>query len=341
MSTPESSLHGRAPRPTRLFGASDIRRLLDIRSACSAIADALRADAIGDAIPSAVLGTHVEHGGFHVKTAGLRRPRPYYVAKVNANFPLNPSSRGLPTIQGVLALFDAATGELLALMDSAELTALRTAATSALAASHLAPADATTVAIIGCGVQGLQHARALATVRPIRSMTFVDAHRPAAERLAEMVARELGIAVSIMEDAGAAARSAHIVATCTTAMAPVLGDADMPRPGFVAAVGADNPHKQELTADALARSAVVVDVLEQCAEFGELHHALAAGAMQRGDVRATLTEVIMGTARDRFGPGETIVFDSTGTALQDVACAALVYESAASAGIGETVELSR
>ena len=341
MPTHDSSQHGRRPRPTRLFGASDIRRLLDIRSACSAIADAFRSDAIGDAIPAAVIGTHVEHGGFHVKTAGLRSPRPYYVAKVNANFPQNPSSRGLPTIQGVLALFDAASGELLALMDSAELTALRTAATSALAAMHLAPADATAVAIIGCGVQGMHHARALATVRPVRSMTFVDAHRPAAERLAAMVAGELGIAVSIMEDAGAAARSAHIVATCTTATTPVLDWPDLPRPGFVAAVGADNPHKQELSAGAMARSAVVVDVLEQCADFGELRHALAAGAMQRGDVRATLAEVVTGAARDRLRPDESIVFDSTGSALQDVACAALVHERAEHEGAGTTVEMWR
>lgn len=338
---PEPPALPRGPRPTRVFGASELRALLTPSSACAAIADALREELAGLTIPASVMGTHVEQGGFHVKTAGLRRAPPYFAVKVNANYPRDPTARGLPTIQGVLALFDAGSGELLALMDSTEITALRTAATSALAATYLAPAEAATASIIGCGVQGLYHARALATVRPIRAMTFADANRVAAERLAETVAREIGLAVSVSDDARQAARHAHVVVTCTTATAPVLGDGDLPRPGFVAAVGADSEHKQELSVGALAGSAVVVDVLDQCAAIGELHHALAAGAMRRDDVRATLSEVVSGRASGRFRDDETIVFDSTGTALQDVACAALVYERAARDGGGTTVELLR
>lgn len=338
---PERPTLPRGPRPTRVFGASDVRALLTPTSACAAIADALREELEGLTIPASVIGTHVDRGGFHVKTAGLRRSPPYFAVKVNANFPRDPTARGLPTIQGVLALFDAGSGELVALMDSTELTALRTAATSALAATYLAPVDASTATIIGCGVQGLYHARALATVRPIRAMTFVDASRAAAERLADIVAREIGVAVSVSDDAGEAARRAHIVVTCTTATAPVLREGDLPRPGFVAAVGADSEHKQELSVGALAGSAVVVDVLDQCAAIGELHHALAAGVMQRNDVRATLPEVVAGRASGRFRDDETVVFDSTGTALQDVACAALVLELAARDGGGTTVELLR
>src|SRR5262249_4175609 len=97
---------------------------------------------------------------------------------------------------------------------------------------------------------------------------------------------------------------------------------------FVAGVGADNEDKQELDPRLLASSKVVADVLEQCAEIGDLHHAIAAGLMQRGDVHAELAEVVAGKKAGRTSQEEITIFDSTGTALQDVAAAAVVYERA-------------
>jgi alanine dehydrogenase len=96
----------------------------------------------------------------------------------------------------------------------------------------------------------------------------------------------------------------------------------------VAGVGADNPDKQELDPALLARSAVVVDILDQAVTSGDLHHAIAAGVMSRDQVRAELGEVVAGRKRGRLHEDEIIVFDSTGTALQDVAAAAAVYERA-------------
>jgi len=130
-----------------------------------AVEAAFRAQADGTTLPAGALGTHATDGGFHVKAAGLTRERAYYVAKVNANFPGNQSRHGLPTVQGVVALFDATDGRLLALMDSMEITTLRTAAATAVAAKSLARTDARTLAILGCGIQGRSHLRALARVR--------------------------------------------------------------------------------------------------------------------------------------------------------------------------------
>ena len=113
---------------------------------------------------------------------------------------------------------------------------------------------------------------------------------------------------------------------------PVPGDV---APGtLVAAVGADNPAKQEIAPDLLAASAVVVDSLEQCATIGDLHHALGAGVMKREDVRAELGEVLAGTRPGRRAPDEVVVFDSSGVALGDVAAAAAAYEKALRAGAG-------
>lgn len=317
---------------TLVLTAADVRARLTAAACMDAVEAAFRRLAVGDVIAPAVLGTHVARGGFHVKTAGIRAERLYYAAKINANFPGNPAARGLPTIQGVVALFDGESGEVLALMDSIEITGLRTAAASAVAARHLAPPAASRLTIIGCGTQGLHHARALLQVRPIERVRLADRDREAAERLARVLAAESTVHVEVVDDHRSASRDSDIVVTCTPGREPVLDRGDLPAGGFVAAVGADSEEKQEITPAAMARCAVVVDILEQCAAIGELHHAIAAGVMSRGDVRADLAAVVSGRAAGRFAAGETVLFDSTGTALADVAAAALVYEQTLTTG---------
>jgi len=108
----------------------------------------------------------------------------------------------------------------------------------------------------------------------------------------------------------------------------------------LAAVGADSPEKQELEPDILSSSKLVTDSLEQCAQIGELHHALERGTTRRERVHAELGEIVAGSKQGRVSPQETIIFDSTGTALQDVAAAALVYEKAIREGIGAWVDFA-
>src|SRR5205814_2478238 len=117
-----------------VLSGADVERLLDLPACIGAVEDAFRRRGQGAPTPSGVLGVHVPGGGFHVKAAALARSRPYFAAKINANFPDNPARRGLPTIQGVLGLFDAEHGEPLAVMDSIAITTLRTAAATAAAA---------------------------------------------------------------------------------------------------------------------------------------------------------------------------------------------------------------
>ncbi len=119
--------------------------------------------------------------------------------------------------------------------------------------------------------------------------------------------------------------------TCTTSREPLLRPEHV-RPGaFIAAVGADNPVKQELHPALMAVNKVVADVIEQCATIGDLHHAIVAGVMTASDVHAELGEVVAGKKSGRTSPEEITIFDSTGMALQDVAAAAWVYEKAVAA----------
>lgn len=268
-------------------------------------------------------------GAFHVKAARSARARPLVAIKINGNFPGNPQRNGLPTIQGCVALADAGNGRLLALMDSIEITARRTAAASAVAASHLARADSTTLALIGCGTQARHHLAALLALERLRPrrVTCFDADADRAANLASMAA-EHGLGAALARTAAEACRDADIVVTTTPAAAPILMNADISAGCFIAAVGADNPSKCELAPALMARARVVPDILDQAATMGDLRCALAAGAMRREDVHAELAQVVSGARSGRTSADEVFVFDSTGTAIEDLAAAAMLYDRA-------------
>ena len=329
-----------AARPTLLLTRGDVRALLDLDACIAAVESAFRAEADGTTVPPAVLGVHVDGGGFHIKTAGLLAGPPRFAMKINANFPGNPARHGLPTIQGVVSLHDARDGSLLALLDSIEITILRTAAATAVAAKHLAREDAAVVTIAGCGNQGRSQLRALGRVRTVARVFAWDVDAEAAARYASQMSSELGCPVSATSDLRDAARRSDIVVTCTPSRVPLLDRGDVSPGCFVAAVGADSDDKQELAPALMADATVVVDILEQCARIGDLHHALAAGVMQRSDVHAELADLVAGRRPGRRSAEEITIFDSTGTALQDVAAAALVYERAGAKGLGMPVELA-
>jgi alanine dehydrogenase len=327
--------------PTLLLGRTDVAALLTIDDCLAAVEAALLAHVAGRTLPPAILGVPAGEGGFHVKAAGLSTGRPYFAAKTNANFPGNPARFGRPAIQGVITLCDAADGSLLALMDSMEITALRTAAATAVAARRLARPDARVLAVVGCGTQGRIHVRTLARVLPLRRVHAYDRDPARAAELARELGAGLGLDVEAAASPADALRDADVCVTCTPSREPWLGPA-LVRPGtFIAAVGADAPDKHEIDPRVLARATVVVDHLEQCATIGELHHALESGLMARGDVHAELPEVVAGARPGRTSADEITLFDSTGTALLDVAAAASVYEKAARLGRGEAIDLAQ
>jgi alanine dehydrogenase len=309
---------------TLLLTRADVAAVLTPQDCLTAVEEAFRDYGEGRVAAPKSLGLHATAGTFHIKAAmsGV------FVAKINANFPGNPHAHQLPTIQGVLVVMDVERGTPLAILDSALITTLRTAAATAVAAKYLARRDAATVTIAGCGTQGRASLEALRLVRPVSVAYAYDADPSAAERFA----RELNArAVTSLEDAVA---SSDIVVTCTTSRAAIL-DARHLHPGlFIAAVGADNPEKQELAPDLLRESRVTADILEQAATMGDLHHAIAAGVLTRDDVHGELADVICGRVRAREGDDEIFVFDSTGTALQDVAVASIAYERAVARGAG-------
>ena len=307
---------GEAQPMTLLLGRADVERLLTPEVCIAAVEDAFRRHALGEMSAPGILGMHVGAGSFHVKAAGLDGA---FAAKLNANFPGNPA-RGLPTIQGVVIVSDTQDGRLLALMDSMAITALRTAAATAVAAKYLSRETSDTLLICGCGAQApAQLAAMLAVRRPNRVLAY-DQDPARAARLAGAAA---------VSNLGKAVGESDMIVTCTTARRYFI-TRDRVRPGtFIAAVGADHEEKQEIEPELMARAKVVTDLTEQAATIGDLHHAIRAGVMSRGNVHAQLGDLVAGKKPGRARDDEITIFDSTGTGLQDAAAAVAVYRRAA------------
>jgi len=317
----------------------DVLDLLTLPDCIGAVERAFRLHAEGRTLGPGVLGVPAVDGGFHIKAAGLIGDRSYFAAKTNANFPQNPRRFGLPTIQGTIVLADASTGVPLAIIESGSVTALRTAAATAVAASLLARRDARTATIVGCGVQGELQLAAIAAVLPLQRAWVLDADHERAESMAVRAAASLGLRVEPAKDLRAALRESDVCVTCTPARRAFVMAADVPQGMFIAAVGADSQGKQELEPALVASATLVVDVLDQCAEIGELQHVLSAGLMTRAQVHAELADVVVRRRPGRTRVDEITVFDSSGTALEDVAAAIAVYENARETGRGTEVKL--
>jgi alanine dehydrogenase len=317
---------------------SEVAELIDLAECRKAVDRAFRLHAEGKLAAPGVLGFPMAGGGFHIKAAALELDRSYFAAKVNGNYSANPG-KGLPAIQGVIVLCDAADGTPLAILDSIEVTIVRTGAATAVAAGLLARADASVATVCGCGNQGRVQLEALATARRLTRAFAFDADPSRAGVFAGEMTELLGLAVEAVSDLPSALKRSDLVVTATPSRGFFVRREDV-RPGtFLAAVGADSPDKQELDPELVASAKLVVDIRSQCAEIGELHHAIAEGLMGVDGVHAELGEVVAGKKPGRESEDEIIVFDSTGTALQDVAAAAVVYAKALARGAGMRVAL--
>jgi ornithine cyclodeaminase len=263
-------------------------------------------------------------------------------AKIVSVFPRN-VERGLPTIHAVVIVVDAETGQPVALMDGAYLTALRTGAASGVATDLLARPDARAAAILGAGAQARTQLEAVCTVRPIETAWVFDAvPGAAAAYVAEMKTRGRPIPADLRA-AGSpaqAVRDADVICTATTSTTPVFDDADLKAGVHINGIGSYTPQMQEVPAGTVARARVVVDSRSaSLAEAGDLLIPLNDGTISMSHIHGEIGEVAAGRIAGRQSDGEVTFFKSVGVAVQDVAVAGLVLRRAAELGLGVEVEL--
>jgi ornithine cyclodeaminase/alanine dehydrogenase-like protein (mu-crystallin family) len=316
-----------------LLSGRDLRQLLKPAQAIDALRQAYLQLASCRQDKGQSLGFAIDGGSIHVKAGLLPGSRRAFAAKVNVNLPNNWTLRRLPTIQGAVLLVDAIDGRPLAVMESMTLTALRTAAATALAATFGARRGSSVLAVIGCGVQAHYQVEALSACFPIEAVRVHDIDPARAEGCAAALGALFSQSTAVASVAEAVV-GADICVTCTTSKTAVL-TSEMELSGcFVAAVGADNPEKQEIDPALMARARILVDDLEQCATGGDLAHALRAGLVAREDVCADLAQLVASQAMGRRAADDLVIFDSTGSGIQDVAAAWAAYQAARAAGLG-------
>jgi len=330
-----------APKPGEivLLSGPDLRRLLKPKVVIEALREAYAALADNQGDQGRSVGFMIDGGSIHVKSGLLPGSRLAFASKVNVNLPDNWKLRQLPTIQGVVMVSDAKDGRPLAILESISLTGIRTAATVALAAGYGARKHSKRVAIIGCGAQAKYQLEAVKAIFPLETVRVFDIDGERAEAFARTYSTATCSATpapSVRE----AVTDVDICITCTTSKSPILTD-DLDLKGcFVAAIGADNPEKQEIAPALMRRARILVDDIEACASGGDLNHALRAGVMSKDQVHAELSDLAAGRKRGRITEDELVIFDSSGSGVQDVAAAWLAYREGCRIGIGGRFDLS-
>lgn len=332
------------PNGVLVLREAEIRDLLDPRAALPAIEAAFAAYSTGKADLPAVIQLNIpeRQAEVHIKAGHLYGGAAFAV-KVVGGFPENPA-RGLAASGGMVMAFDATTGAPAAfLLDNGWITDLRTGLAGAVAAKHLARADASVVAILGAGAQARHQVRSLALVRALREVRIwgrrPERARATAADLQGDAAIGKDVRVIAVESAEAAVAGADIVVTVTPSHEPILRAAWLVAGMHVTAVGSDQSEKQEVDAAALAAvDLLVADSTPQCLRLGEIHHAVAAGLIKESDIDADLGEIVAGKKPGRRDAQQITFCDLTGIGVQDVAAANVILERARAAGAGRTID---
>ena len=246
--------------------------------------------------------------------------------------PDNPTDHELPTVLGTVVYSDPETAFPLALLDGTTLTRLRTGAAAAVATDYLAQADATSLGLVGAGVQARTQLAAIAAVRDIDRVVVADASEAAVTAFIDAHDEHNVVGGSVTE-----AAACDVVSTTTPVTEPIVdrvGDRT-----HVNAIGADAGPKQELATDVVREATIVIDDHEQCVHSGEISVPYETGAITDADIHAQLGEIVAGQRPGRTAADGVTLFDSTGLAIQDIAAARVVYERASEQEAGTGVSL--
>lgn len=284
---------------------------------------------------------------FYEKYNGDHRFMPAYLEKLDIagvkivnTHPENRRKYGLPTVAGIIVLADPKTGVILSILEATWITAVKTAAASAVATKYLAREDSEVLGLVGAGLQAVAHLEALYHIMEIKEVKVWSRTRETLENFVKQMAVQYPkvkfVTTNVVRDA---VEGCDVVATLTPSRQPIISR-DWVKPGtHINAMGADAPGKQELDPAILKTAKIVVDDLEHCSYSGEINVPLTQGVISKKDIYGEIGEIILGQKPGRIRPDEVTVFASTGIAIQDIAVAEVVYRKAVRLGLGVKIEL--
>jgi len=321
----------------KILSEAELREAVTLdRDAVSCVEDCFRALATESIIMPPIMSLDIaeQNGEVDVKTAYVPGFDSFAI-KMSLGFFDNPKL-GLPSLNGLMVLFNAKTGQVEALLlDNGYLTDLRTAAAGAVAAKWLAREDARRVGVVGAGVQARLQVKALALVRDLAEVRVWARDAEKAANYAAEMTEDLQIPVSVSASIEAAAAESDILVTTTPSKSPLVFASALHSGLHITAMGSDAEYKNELDPPVLADCDLYAcDRRSQCEILGELHHALAAGAVSAETVVPELGEIIAGRVPGRSGPDDVTVCDLTGAGVQDTAIATLAFQRSQDKGAG-------
>ncbi|MFC7113930.1 ornithine cyclodeaminase family protein [Natronoarchaeum sp. GCM10025703] len=249
--------------------------------------------------------------------------------------PDNPEDHDLPTVLGTLVYSNPETAYPLSIMDGTVLTEKRTGAAAAVATDHLAVEDATSLGLVGAGVQSYTQLEAISRIRPIEEVVVSDVDEERVERFVDTFSERFDVRAGSISEAG----HCDVLSTVTPVEEPVVGPDDLATHTHVNAIGADAAGKHEIEDDVLLAAKLVIDDYEQCTHSGEINVPWSAGVLGDEDLHGELGDIVIGERDARLADDGVTVFDSTGLAIQDVAAAHVTYEQARENGDGYGFEL--
>ncbi|WP_181691532.1 ornithine cyclodeaminase family protein [Natronomonas sp. LN261] len=236
----------------------------------------------------------------------------------------NPEEYDLPTVLGTMIYSDPRNAFPLAVMDGTTLTRKRTGAAAAVATDHLAIEDASSLGIVGAGVQSYTQLEGISTVRDVETVVVADKREAAIEAFVDRFGEEFDVRGGSIAEAA----SCDVLSTVTPVESPLVSADDLGEHTHVNAMGADAPGKNELAPDVVTSAKLVIDDYEQCTHSGEINVPWSEGVLTDDDLDGELGQIVAGKREGRTAADGVTVFDSTGLAIQDVAAAHVVYERA-------------
>ena len=322
-----------------LLSGEDIQKALPMDAAIAAMRRGFVSLSAGDAtVPLRTFIPLDSHGGSALFMPAYAEAEKAYAVKI-ASIHKGNASIGMDAVQAFVALFDAGTGRVLALMEGKSITAIRTGAGSGLATDLMARDDASVAFIMGSGVQAKSHLEAVCAVRSIKRAFCVSRSKARREAFAEEMSASLGVEVIATQDLTMAA-TAEVICTTTTATEPILFRSQVSAGTHINAVGTHRPTDAEIDPQIVADARVVVDQLEGClAEAGDVIRPLEAGVIDQAHIIGELGEVAAGEKSGRESNDEITLFKSVGNAIQDLVAATTAYENAKQMGLGRTIQL--
>ncbi len=323
-----------------VLNQTEVEQLLPMHECITVMTDALIALAKGQVhLPLRMVVRPPEAPGvMAVMPAHVAGESAALGVKVICVFNGNPA-KGKDSHQGAVLLFDAETGEPLAMMNASAITAIRTAAVSGATTRLLARTDAGDLAIIGSGVQARSHLAAMACVRSIRQVRIASRNFEHVQRLATELQTHYTFPIKPMTTSEAAVRGADLIVTATSSAEPVVRRDWIALGAHLNVVGASQPHAREVDTATMAAASLFVDRRESTLnESGDYLFAAREGAIGPEHILGEIGEVLIGATPGRTRPDEITLFKSLGLAMEDVAAAAYVYQRAKATQRGRWVE---